>query len=414
MKLNKTYFLFLILLLIFTNVQAQFVGLYNLHDGGVDTPNSQLIVRANHDFILVYFGGVKKGTWKEVDANSIQLTETKPNAGPILLYGKTNKNNNGIAVDVYGIHDAEAFIQFAKDTLRSKDLQPVFNPFPNCIGNNYVIKRANKDDKWLTISIPTNPSFKSMKTKYPYKALSYTFALNNKFNSYQIFFNPENIFPEMSLSLVKKAKTYQLSYFEKSLEREEITPELEKAIQRNLVQLEQYELRRNLGTPIPSTYDKKLIVYSKPKLKPLFTANCEGEKDDNDKDDLTEKKEILPKVDRPNGFYTVTNFNEADYDPKKFNLAKTPSLTTSDISSVYKVVADLGGYEIEIKLTPAGATKFAELTRNNVNKPVAIVIDKEIISEPYIQSEIPGGLLRIAGDFSDEKLNSIISKLENK
>lgn len=414
MTLNKTYPLFLIFLLFITNAKAQFAGKYNLRDGGVDSPSSQLLVRENHEFILVYFGGVKKGTWKELDANSIQLTETKPKAGPILLYGKTDKNYNGVAVDVYGIHDAEAFIQFSKDTILSKDLQPVFNPSPNCTGNNYVIERANKDDKWLTISIPANPTFRSMKTIYPYKVLSYTFPLDKKFNIYQLFFNPENIFLEFSLTLVKKGETYQLSYSDKTLKREAMTPELEKDIQRNLAKLEQYELGRDLGTSIPSSYDKNLIVYSKPTIKPLFTANCKDDNDEDEERDFTEKKEILPKVDRPDGFYTVTNFREADYDPKKFNLAKTPSLTPSDISSVKKMVSDFGGYEIEVNLTPAGAKKFAELTKNNISKPVAIVVDKEIISAPYIQSEIPGGLLRIAGSFSDEKLNSIISKLGNK
>jgi hypothetical protein len=57
------------------------------------------------------------------------------------------------------------------------------------------------------------------------------------------------------------------------------------------------------------------------------------------------------------------------------------------------------GYRaITIELTEAYAGKWADLTRENISRPLAIVMDGKALSWPIVQSEITGGMLQITGD----------------
>ncbi|MDR2107055.1 MAG: protein translocase subunit SecD [Holosporaceae bacterium] len=63
--------------------------------------------------------------------------------------------------------------------------------------------------------------------------------------------------------------------------------------------------------------------------------------------------------------------------------------------------------EVTFKFNKLGAKKVAEITRKNLNKRFAIVLDNEIISAPVIQSPITGGSGRITGDFTTEKARDL-------
>jgi SecD/SecF fusion protein len=55
---------------------------------------------------------------------------------------------------------------------------------------------------------------------------------------------------------------------------------------------------------------------------------------------------------------------------------------------------------INFRLDNAGARQFAEITRNNVGKPFAIVLDGKVLSAPVINEPIPGGSGQISGSFT--------------
>ena len=57
-----------------------------------------------------------------------------------------------------------------------------------------------------------------------------------------------------------------------------------------------------------------------------------------------------------------------------------------------------------------GASYFLELTRNNINQPLCILLDDKAISAPNIQSAISNRGV-ITGDFSQEEVNYLISTL---
>lgn len=61
---------------------------------------------------------------------------------------------------------------------------------------------------------------------------------------------------------------------------------------------------------------------------------------------------------------------------------------------------DMGGWAVSFMLDATGARRFAEVTKKNIGRPFAIVLDGKVISAPVIQSEIPSGSGRITGTFT--------------
>jgi len=61
---------------------------------------------------------------------------------------------------------------------------------------------------------------------------------------------------------------------------------------------------------------------------------------------------------------------------------------------------EFGKPEVVFSLSPEGAKKFAMITEANVGKMMAIVLDDKILSMPVIRERIPGGQVRITGDFT--------------
>ena len=64
-----------------------------------------------------------------------------------------------------------------------------------------------------------------------------------------------------------------------------------------------------------------------------------------------------------------------------------------------------------IEFTPEGASKFAEITKRNVGKPVAIFLDDQLVSAPTVQQEIIGGNAVITGQFTTEEAKNLSIQL---
>lgn len=143
MTLKNTFFLLILFFSIKLN--AKFVGYYNLRDGGMDISSSSLFILPNNEFKIFTGDGFKNGIWKEIDKDKITLTETKTNTIPFRIFGKWNSKNPIITIDVYGLYQSYAMVDFSKDSLSEKSFQPVFNDGANCLENNYYInkKKAN-------------------------------------------------------------------------------------------------------------------------------------------------------------------------------------------------------------------------------------------------------------------------------
>ncbi|CAG1016972.1 Protein translocase subunit SecDF [Anaerolineales bacterium] len=70
-----------------------------------------------------------------------------------------------------------------------------------------------------------------------------------------------------------------------------------------------------------------------------------------------------------------------------------------------------GTYQIDFTLKSEGAKIFGDHTSTNVGKILAIVLDKEVISAPSINSAITEGRGTISGDFTSESANAFAIQL---
>jgi preprotein translocase subunit SecD len=86
-------------------------------------------------------------------------------------------------------------------------------------------------------------------------------------------------------------------------------------------------------------------------------------------------------------------------------------MTGKELTSVNVGTNVSGQAAVDFVLSPEGATIFAQHTRDNVGKILAITLDKRVISAPSIEGEIPDGQGQISGAFTAESANSLAVQL---
>ncbi len=69
------------------------------------------------------------------------------------------------------------------------------------------------------------------------------------------------------------------------------------------------------------------------------------------------------------------------------------------------------GPQVSIEFTPQGAQKFADITKKNIGKPLAIFLDDLLVSAPTVQQEIIGGNAIISGDFTTDEAKNLVIQL---
>ena len=87
-------------------------------------------------------------------------------------------------------------------------------------------------------------------------------------------------------------------------------------------------------------------------------------------------------------------------------------LDGSAIKNAYVQQDQFGKPMIGFELNDEGAVKFAEITRTNMGKQLAIMLDGKEQSAPVIQSEIPGGKGSISGSFTYESAQNLANLLK--
>jgi protein-export membrane protein SecD len=62
---------------------------------------------------------------------------------------------------------------------------------------------------------------------------------------------------------------------------------------------------------------------------------------------------------------------------------------------------------VSIKFDSVGARRFGDMTKDNVGKPFAIVLDGKVLSDPVVREPIPGGSGVISGSFTVKTANDL-------
>ncbi|MFV1917736.1 MAG: preprotein translocase subunit SecD, partial [Patescibacteria group bacterium] len=70
-----------------------------------------------------------------------------------------------------------------------------------------------------------------------------------------------------------------------------------------------------------------------------------------------------------------------------------------------------GSPVVVLDFTEEGGQKFADLTAKNINKPLPILLDEEVVSAPLVQQQITGGSAQITGEFSLENAKKLAIQL---
>lgn len=71
------------------------------------------------------------------------------------------------------------------------------------------------------------------------------------------------------------------------------------------------------------------------------------------------------------------------------------------------------GNTVNMTMSDRGAREWATLTRNNIGRPIAIVLDNAVYSYPNVNNEIPGGSSEITGNFTDAEANDLANVLKS-
>ncbi len=92
---------------------------------------------------------------------------------------------------------------------------------------------------------------------------------------------------------------------------------------------------------------------------------------------------------------------------------KSTGLTGKNLKSAGVVFQNqgLGEPQVSLKFDAEGTQIFAELTKRNLGKTIAIYLDNDILSAPTVQAEITNGEAVITGDFSIEEAKKLAGRL---
>jgi preprotein translocase subunit SecD len=86
---------------------------------------------------------------------------------------------------------------------------------------------------------------------------------------------------------------------------------------------------------------------------------------------------------------------------------ETRTLITGDMLDDAQPSLNNGEATVSFKLNGIGARRFCEVSRENVGRPFAIILDNEVISDPVIRDEICGGQGQISGNFTLKSANDL-------
>ncbi len=138
------------------------------------------------------------------------------------------------------------------------------------------------------------------------------------------------------------------------------------------------EVKARVGTTAKLTF--QLVDTSEPPAE----AQANGAPPDD---------ELLPEVEHPGSFVLVH---------------KEVIVSGDDLTNAYQGFDQRSGEpDVNFEFNSRGAAAFARVTRDNIGKPFAIILDNKVISAPVIRSEIPGGRGQITGNFNVNDANRL-------
>jgi preprotein translocase subunit SecD len=111
--------------------------------------------------------------------------------------------------------------------------------------------------------------------------------------------------------------------------------------------------------------------------------------------------QILPYPDNPSGIPYIA-------------VQRRAMVTGDQINEAMQAFdQQTGAPVVTIRFDSAGGQRFARVTRENVNRPFAIILDDVVISAPNINEPILGGSAQISGNFTVQSANDLAISLRS-
>jgi protein-export membrane protein SecD len=101
---------------------------------------------------------------------------------------------------------------------------------------------------------------------------------------------------------------------------------------------------------------------------------------------------------------------DAEHPGRYILVHKEVIVSGDDLVNAYAGYSSRGGpgdRAVHFEFNTRGAVAFARVTRENIGRPFAIVLDNKVVSAPNIISEIPSGQGEITGNFGVEEVNRL-------
>ncbi len=91
----------------------------------------------------------------------------------------------------------------------------------------------------------------------------------------------------------------------------------------------------------------------------------------------------------------------------------TAKLDGSHITRANQSFDEKGAVAIQMEMDAVGTNIWADMTRANINKPIAIALDNFVYSAPNVNGEIPNGSSEIMGSFTTLQAQDLANTLES-
>ena len=186
----------------------------------------------------------------------------------------------------------------------------------------------------------------------------------------------------------------------------------------------------------PSSEDMKDTVYKLQKRVEQYSTEAQVYREGSDRINVeipgvTDANAILEELGQPGSLCFITqqdedgnaNFQTDANSETGYSLARSLDeireagcvvLEGTDVAdatggAIQQQNSSSREYVVDLTLTDEGKTKFAEATKNNVGKQIAIIYDNGVLSAPRVNEAITGGKAQISGMESVERAQELAS-----
>ncbi|MDE6785981.1 MAG: protein translocase subunit SecD, partial [Muribaculaceae bacterium] len=112
-------------------------------------------------------------------------------------------------------------------------------------------------------------------------------------------------------------------------------------------------------------------------------------------------------IPKGNGEYKTTPYWQL------IALKGEPALEGDAVTSASSEYDNMRGNTVNMRMNDRGAREWATITRSNIGRPIAIVLDEHVYSFPNVNNEITGGSSEITGNFTPEEANDLANVLKS-